>query len=62
MGGNIDGTLHRPYLRQAHAHRKQAHSGIEDSLQAVALPYHPEPHQQHLGRILEFRKLDYFEH
>ena len=22
MGGNIDGTLHRPYLRQAHAHRK----------------------------------------
>ena len=37
-------------------------SSIEDSLQAVALPYHPEPHQQHLGRILEFRKLDYFEH
>ena len=59
MGSHIDGSLHRPYLRQTHPHRQQAYGSIEHSLQLVALPCSPKPYQQGLDIIL---KLRYFKH
>ena len=57
MGSHVDGTLHRPNLRQAHAHRQQANGSIEDSLQLVAPPCPPKPYKQSLDVVLKLRNL-----